>query len=103
MERVKQERDLDYVIVHKVDRLARNRYHDATISYTLQAGGIELVSVTENIDDTPFGRFMHAIVAANAEFYSANSPRRHARDSSKRQRPAAPPPARRSATSTSER
>jgi site-specific DNA recombinase len=72
MERVKGERDLDYVIVHKVDRLARNRYDDATISYTLKAAGIELVSVTENIDDTPFGRFMHAIVAANAEFYSAN-------------------------------
>jgi DNA invertase Pin-like site-specific DNA recombinase len=72
LERVKQQQDLDYVIVHKVDRLARNRYDDATISYTLKTAGIELVSVTENIDDTPFGRFMHAIVAANAEFYSAN-------------------------------
>ncbi len=72
LERVKQQRDLDYVIVHKVDRLARNRYDDATISYTLKTAKIELVSVTENIDDTPFGRFMHAIVAANAEFYSAN-------------------------------
>ena len=72
LDRVKHEQDLDYVIVHKVDRLARNRYDDATISYTLHNAGIELVSVTENIDDTPFGRFMHAIVAANAEFYSAN-------------------------------
>ena len=72
LDRVKHEQDLDYVIVHKVNRLARNRYDDATISYTLHNAGIELVSVTENIDDTPFGRFMHAIVAANAEFYSAN-------------------------------
>jgi site-specific DNA recombinase len=72
LERVRQERDLDCVIVHKVDRLARNRYDDATISYTLKVAGVELHSVTENIDDTPFGRFMHAIVAANAEFYSAN-------------------------------
>jgi site-specific DNA recombinase len=72
IERVKHERDLDFVIVHNVDRLARNRYDDATITYTLQAAGTELVSVTENIDDTPFGQFMHAIVAANAEFYSAN-------------------------------
>lgn len=72
LDRVRQERDLDCVIVHKVDRLARNRYDDATISYTLKAAGVELHSVTENIDDTPFGRFMHAIVAANAEFYSAN-------------------------------
>jgi Resolvase, N terminal domain len=72
MERVKGERDLDYVIVHKVDRLARNRYVDATITYALHRAGVELISVTENIDDTPFGRFMHAISAANAEFYSAN-------------------------------
>jgi site-specific DNA recombinase len=72
LDRVERERDLDYVIVHKVDRLARNRYDDATISYALHNAGVELVSVCENIDDTPFGRFMHAIVAANAEFYSAN-------------------------------
>ena len=72
LERVKRERDLDYVIVHKVDRLARNRYDDATISYALHRAGVTLASVSENIDETPFGRFMHAIVAANAEFYSAN-------------------------------
>jgi site-specific DNA recombinase len=72
LDRVEHKRDLDYVIVHKVDRLARNRYDDATISYALHNAGVELVSVSENIDDTPFGRFMHAIVAANAEFYSAN-------------------------------
>ncbi len=60
------------MIVHKVDRLARNRYDDATITYALQEAGAELVSVTENIDRTPVGAFMHAIVAANAEFYSAN-------------------------------
>lgn len=70
--RLEAERDLDCVIVHKVDRLARNRYDDATITYALHEAGVELVSVTENIDRTPVGTFMHAIVAANAEFYSAN-------------------------------
>ena len=70
--RLEAQRDLDCVIVHKVDRLARNRYDDATITYALHEAGAELVSVTENIDRTPVGRFMHAIVAANAEFYSAN-------------------------------
>ncbi|HYC82285.1 MAG TPA: recombinase family protein, partial [Solirubrobacterales bacterium] len=70
--RLDEQGDLDYVIVHKVDRLARNRYDDATITYALHEAGAELVSVTENIDRTPVGRFMHAIVAANAEFYSAN-------------------------------
>jgi site-specific DNA recombinase len=72
LSRLEAERDLDYVIVHKVDRLARNRYDDATITYALHEAGVELVSVTENIDRTPVGTFMHAIVAANAEFYSAN-------------------------------
>ena len=72
LSRLEEKRDLDYVIVHKVDRLARNRYDDATITYALHEAGVELVSVTENIDRTPVGRFMHAIVAANAEFYSAN-------------------------------
>lgn len=70
--RLEERRDLDFVIVHKVDRLARNRYDDATITYALHEAGVELVSVTENIDRTPVGTFMHAIVAANAEFYSAN-------------------------------
>lgn len=70
--RLEEKRDLDLVIVHKVDRLARNRYDDATITYALHEAGVELVSVTENIDRTPVGTFMHAIVAANAEFYSAN-------------------------------
>ena len=70
--RIEAERDLDLVIVHKIDRLARNRYDDATITYALHEAGVELVSVTENIDRTPVGSFMHAIVAANAEFYSAN-------------------------------
>jgi site-specific DNA recombinase len=70
--RLEEKHDLDFVIVHKVDRLARNRYDDATITYALHEANVELVSVTENIDRTPVGRFMHAIVAANAEFYSAN-------------------------------
>jgi site-specific DNA recombinase len=70
--RLDAQRDLDLVIVHKVDRLARNRYDDAMITYALHEAGVALVSVTENIDSTPVGAFMHAIVAANAEFYSAN-------------------------------
>ena len=37
--RLEEKRDLDYVIVHKVDRLARNRYDDATITYALHEAG----------------------------------------------------------------
>jgi site-specific DNA recombinase len=63
---------VDYVIVHKVDRLARNRYDDAVITARLQAAGAQLVSVTENIDQTPSGLLLHGIMSSIAEFYSRN-------------------------------
>jgi site-specific DNA recombinase len=63
---------VDYVIVHKVDRLARNRYDDAVITAQLQAAGARLVSVTENIDQTPSGLLLHGIMSSIAEFYSRN-------------------------------
>jgi site-specific DNA recombinase len=47
-----------YVIVHKIDRLARNRMDDVTITAAIQAAGAQLVSVTENIDETPSGLLM---------------------------------------------
>src|SRR6266568_7989982 len=71
LERLKA-RDIDYVIVHKVDRLARNRVDDVTIGLALRAAGVQLVSVTENIDDTPSGKLLHGIMASIAEFYSQN-------------------------------
>jgi site-specific DNA recombinase len=61
-----------YVIVHKVDRLARNRADDVTINLALQQAGAELVSVSENIDQTPSGLLLHGIMSSIAEFYSRN-------------------------------
>ena len=63
---------VDYVIVHKVDRLARNRMDDATITAAIQLSGAQLVSVTENIDETPSGTLLHGIMSSIAEFYSRN-------------------------------
>ncbi len=63
---------VDYVIVHKIDRLARNRNDDVMINIQLQAAGAHLVSCTENIDETPSGKLLHGIMASIAEFYSGN-------------------------------
>ena len=63
---------VDYVIVHKVDRLARSRFDDVTINVALQAAGVKLVSVSENIDETPSGLLLHGIMSSIAEFYSRN-------------------------------
>jgi site-specific DNA recombinase len=66
------EHRVDYVIVHKVDRLARNRVDDVEINLAIQAAGAKLVSVTENIDETPSGLLLHGIMSTIAEFYSRN-------------------------------
>ena len=61
-----------YLIVHKVDRLARNRLDDATLYERLVGMRIKLVSASENIDETPAGRLMHGMLATFAEYYSNN-------------------------------
>ena len=61
-----------YVIVHKVDRLARNRVDDVEINLAIRKAGAALVSCTENIDETPSGMLLHGIMSSIAEFYSRN-------------------------------
>jgi DNA invertase Pin-like site-specific DNA recombinase len=61
-----------YCIVHKIDRLARNRLHDAMIHYELRQAGVMLVSATETIDETPSGMLVHGIMSSIAAFYSLN-------------------------------
>ena len=70
--RLRDQRDVDYVIVHKVDRLARNRGDDVDITLTIRQAGAQLISVTENIDETPSGMLLHGIMSSIAEFYSQN-------------------------------
>ena len=72
MLRFVKETRVDYVIVHKVDRLARNRVDDVEINVALTAAGAQLVSCTENIDETPSGMLVHGIMSTIAEFYSRN-------------------------------
>jgi site-specific DNA recombinase len=66
------EHHVRYVIVHKVDRLARNRADDVAINLAIRQAGAELVSVSENIDQTPSGLLLHGIMSSIAEFYSRN-------------------------------
>ena len=63
---------VDYVIVHKIDRLARNRADDVEITLAIKAAGAALISCSENIDETPSGLLLHGIMSSIAEFYSRN-------------------------------
>ncbi len=62
----------EIVLVHKIDRLARNVYDHATIKALLKQLGIRLASVAENMDDTVSGELVENIMASIAQFYSAN-------------------------------
>ena len=67
-----QDGQIDYVIVHKLDRLARNRADDVEITRAFDEAGVRLVSTSENIDQTPGGMLLHGIMSSIAEFYSRN-------------------------------
>ncbi len=63
---------VQFCIVHKLDRLARNRADDVKIHEALLAAGVTLVSATESIDQTPSGMLVHGIMSSIAECYSRN-------------------------------
>lgn len=68
----KQDAKIGVVLVHKIDRLARNVADHATIRALLKQLGIRLASVVENVDDSVSGQLVENIMASIAQFYSAN-------------------------------
>ncbi len=71
--RVRTLRDVDYVIVYKLSRMARNRLDDAIVMADLRKRGVTLISATESIDDSPVGQLMHGILATFNEYQSRES------------------------------
>jgi len=69
---IKENKNIDVVVVHKIDRLARNLEDHVAIKSILKRLKVRLVSVVENIEDTASGRLIEGIHAVMAEFYSAN-------------------------------
>lgn len=71
LERIRTQRDVDYVVIYKLSRLHRNRLDEAFTMAELRKRGVTLLSATEHIDDTPTGRLMQGILSAFNEFRSA--------------------------------
>ncbi len=63
---------IDFVIVHKIDRLARNRADDVAINAAIARAGAKLVSVAEPVDETPSGKLLYNMMAGVAQYYSDN-------------------------------
>jgi site-specific DNA recombinase len=66
--RITTQHDVEYVIVYNVSRWARNLDDDVVMTMLIRKAGAQLVSATENIDNTPMGRLVHAIMAGVSEY-----------------------------------
>src|SRR5581483_2564504 len=62
----------DCLVVHKLDRLARNLEDHAAVRAALRKAGVQLHSVTESLEDSASGKLVEGVLASIAEFYSAN-------------------------------
>ena len=60
------------VVVHKLDRFARDRYDSAVYRRKLKQVGIRVISVLEPLDDSPESVMMEAVLEGMAEYYSKN-------------------------------
>ena len=62
--------DIDYVIVYKLDRFARDELTAFAAHAEIRDSGAELISATENIDDSPQGMLLHTVLAGINAYYS---------------------------------
>ena len=60
------------VLVHKLDRFARNRYDSAVCKRELKKSGISVHSVLENLNDSPESIMLESVLEGMNEYYSQN-------------------------------
>lgn len=65
-------RRVDYVLVHKYDRFARNENDQYFYMAMIEQRGAKLVAVAQEFGDGPEARFMLGVITAYNAFYSAN-------------------------------
>ena len=70
--RIAEDPGIEALVVHKLDRLARNLEDHAAVRAALRKAGVQLHSVTESLEDSASGKLVEGILASIAEFYSAN-------------------------------
>jgi site-specific DNA recombinase len=62
----------ELILVYKYSRFARSREDSIVYKALLKKNGIQLISITEPVDDTAMGRLMQSIIECIDEFYSEN-------------------------------
>lgn len=66
------DRGFDYIIVHKLDRLIRDRADDMALLIAMKKARTELVSVSEAVDASPAGQLLQGVMASINQYYSDN-------------------------------
>ena len=64
--------NFDVIIVHKLDRFARNRADSAIYRRELERQGVSIVSVLENFDNSPESIILQSVIEGYNEYYSRN-------------------------------
>ena len=67
-----KKKNFDIVLVHKLDRFARNRYDSAVYKRELKKNGVTVHSVLENLDDSPESIMLESVLEGMNEYYSQN-------------------------------
>lgn len=62
----------DAILVWKYSRFARSREDSIVYKTMLRKNGVQVISITELLEDTPTGRLLEAMIESLDEFYSAN-------------------------------
>ncbi len=62
----------DVVIVHKLDRFSRDRYDSAIYKRQLKLNNVRVISVLEQLDDSPESIILESVLEGMAEYYSRN-------------------------------
>lgn len=64
--------EFQLVIVHKLDRFARNRVDSAVSKKVLKDNGVVLISVLEKLDNSPESIILESVLEGMSEYYSEN-------------------------------
>ena len=67
-----EEHKFKYLLVHKLDRFARDKYDSVVYKRKLKMNGVTLISVSENLDGSPESLILEGLLESMAQYYSVN-------------------------------
>ena len=66
-----KKKEWDYVLVYKFDRFSRDKYQTAIHKRALKDNGVQVISATEYLPDSPEKVIIESLLEGYAEYYSA--------------------------------